>query len=293
MLERQVHVGHERAALGKRLDDVVLEVRRVRVEESDPASGIEPAQFTQHFGQPVLPVKVDAVSGCVLGNDVELHRPVGQELLRVGDHALEGARDEPSADRGDGAVGAAVVAALAYPDVRDMGSGDAQAPPVLVLGKRDLPRAAGHGGLERADVVAGEYAGHEIHFPEFGGERLAVTLGEAAGDGHLEFGSFALQRGHFEDGLDGFGLGVLDEAAGVDEHPVGVGEVLDDHHARLGQLSERAFGVDEVLGAAERDDPESDGPAGRHAHLARLPVSFFISSHCSGVKRTSRACEPL
>ena len=58
---------------------------------------------------------------------------------------------------------------------------------------------------------------------------------------------------HLQDGVDGFLLGGIDEAARIDDDDVGVGRVRRQLVARGGQLAHHDFGIDEVLGTAETD----------------------------------------
>ena len=54
------------------------------------------------------------------------------------------------------------------------------------------------------------------------------------------------------DGVEGFGFGGRDEAAGIDDDDGGVVWVLGDAEAGLGDLGEHTFAIDHIFGTAER-----------------------------------------
>jgi hypothetical protein len=57
-----------------------------------------------------------------------------------------------------------------------------------------------------------------------------------------------------EDGVDGFLLGHVDERAGVDDEDVGEFRIGRERHAGLREVADHDFGVDQVFGAAKRDE---------------------------------------
>ena len=59
---------------------------------------------------------------------------------------------------------------------------------------------------------------------------------------------------HLEDGVDGLLLGGVDEAAGVDDEDLGVFGAGGELGAAAMEQAHHDLGVDEVLGAAERDE---------------------------------------
>ena len=61
---------------------------------------------------------------------------------------------------------------------------------------------------------------------------------------------------HLEDGVDGLLLGGVDEAAGVDDEDVGVFGAGGELRAAAMEQAHHDLGVDEVLGAAERDEAD-------------------------------------
>ena len=62
--------------------------------------------------------------------------------------------------------------------------------------------------------------------------------------------AFRFVAGHFEDGVDGFLLGCVDEAAGVDDEDVGLFGPGGQACAAAIEKAHHDLGVDQVLGAA-------------------------------------------
>ena len=110
------------------------------------------------------------------------------------------------------------------------------------------------GGFEDGFQFAGAYYG--VYLGDVGADLVAVTLYEAAGYdealGATSVGDLVLD--HLEDGVDGFLLGGVDEAAGVDDEYVGVFGTGSELCAAAVEQAHHDLGVDEVLGAAERDE---------------------------------------
>jgi hypothetical protein len=108
-------------------------------------------------------------------------------------------------------------------------------------------------GKEAVDLGAAE---EEVHLGEGVGELALVPLHHAAdGDDGAALARF-LVASRFDNRVDRLLLRRVDEAAGVDEDDVGVGQVGGVRRAAVGQLGEVALGVDGVLVAAERDEAD-------------------------------------
>lgn len=112
---------------------------------------------------------------------------------------------------------------------------------------------------------------HEgVDFGKEFGKFFAETLRQAAGNDQalsavLGFAEF----GGFENGVDTFFLGGVDEGAGVDDDDIGAGGVVGDFDTAFHERAEHDLGIDEVLGAAEGDE----------AHAHRLFVVFRHRAH--------------
>ena len=79
---------------------------------------------------------------------------------------------------------------------------------------------------------------------------VAVALDEAAGDDELFGRAGGFVAGHFEDGVDGFLLGGVDEGAGVDDEDLGLLRMGGEARAGAVEQAHHDLGVDEVFGAA-------------------------------------------
>src|SRR5439155_1408784 len=93
-----------------------------------------------------------------------------------------------------------------------------------------------------------------VHFRQDAGQFVAKPLWQTTGDDQRLAAVLRLtQLRGFEDGIDAFFLGRVDERAGVDNERVGAGGIVGDFDAMLEQRAEHDFGVHQILGAAERD----------------------------------------
>ena len=127
-------------------------------------------------------------------------------------------------------------------------------------------REAGSG--EDAFKLAGADDG--VDFGNVGADLVAVALDQAAGNNQprrlAAIGDLVLH--HLEDGVDALLLGRVDEGAGIDDQDLGVFGALGELGAVVVQEAHHHFGVDEILGAAERD--EADLGARRGLGLVEL-----------------------
>ncbi len=80
---------------------------------------------------------------------------------------------------------------------------------------------------------------------------VAIALHHASRHDQLLRAAGFFVLGHLENGVDGFLLGRIDEAAGVDYQHVGVARLWRELVAARGQMAHHDLGIDEVLGAAE------------------------------------------
>ena len=109
------------------------------------------------------------------------------------------------------------------------------------------------------DVLAIEYT-HEAIDARFLGEELGLMpLHQAAGDDQLAGTANLLVFSHFEDGVDRFLLGGVDETAGVDHQDVGLVGLMRQLVASGDQLAHHDFAVDEILGATQTDKTDFHG----------------------------------
>ena len=69
MLERQVQIRDDLFAGGESLDQLIGEVDRVSVQDTDPFELIKLIQLAEQLGQSDSAVKIHAIVGGVLGDD--------------------------------------------------------------------------------------------------------------------------------------------------------------------------------------------------------------------------------
>ena len=133
----------------------------------------------------------------------------------------------------------------------------------------------------RAHVAVGVEAEHGVGLGQLVGELLAVALGEAADrDDLLRAAAVALEVGGLEQGVDGVLLGLLDEAARVDDGDVGLGRVVDETPALREQPSGQLLGVDLVARAPEGDECDAlVGARVGRGHASTLDAGVFNGRH--------------
>ena len=110
---------------------------------------------------------------------------------------------------------------------------------------------------QRADVAQLVEGDEPVDLRDLVAQLPAVAIDHAAGHQQLADVTVGLAARHVEDRLDGFFLGFVDEAAGIDDHRVGVAVVLDDLVTLARQLAEHDLRVDPVLRAAQADHADS------------------------------------
>jgi len=77
-------------------------------------------QFAQEFGEAHLAVQIEAIVGCVLGDENKFTHAVANQFLGLADNLLDRLRDVLAAHTRDGAEGAKPIAALADLEIRIM-----------------------------------------------------------------------------------------------------------------------------------------------------------------------------
>ena len=97
-------------------------------------------------------------------------------------------------------------------------------------------------------------AKHGVDLRKLVEEILAIAFDEAAGDDQPLQPRPLLQLSHLENRLDRLLLRRLDEAAGVDDHHIGLFPLGRQLVAPLLQLTHHHFTVDKILRTAEADE---------------------------------------
>ena len=131
-------------------------------------------------------------------------------------------------------------------------------------GVRVEPLAGQHAVEPGGDVGVVVEAEHGLRLGQALGELLAVPLGHAAGGDHLGAGV-----GGGQQRLDRVLLGLLDEAAGVDEDHVGAVGVGADLPAAGVEPGGQLLRVDLVTGTAEGEQGDTAGGRG-YRHSAKV-----------------------
>ena len=118
------------------------------------------------------------------------------------------------------------------------------------------------GGEDGFEFTGADYG---VYFGDVLLDLVAVALYEAAGyDDATRFAAvLLLVLDHLEDGVDGLLLGGVDEAAGVDDDDLGVFSAGSEFGSVVVEQAHHDLGVDEVLGAAERDEAYFGAGLGR------------------------------
>ena len=134
-----------------------------------------------------------------------------------------------------------------------------------VDGREDV-EGRGRGGRGRGVEAGGfedrfQFAGADdgVDFGNVFLDFVAVALDEAAGDDELAGAALSFVAGHLEDGVDGFLLGGVDEGTGVDDEDFGVFGAGGEARAGAVEEAHHDLGIDEVFGAAERDEADGRG----------------------------------
>ena len=256
-------------------------------------------QLGQQLLQGAEVAEVLAVGGGVLADQHQLRDALGGQPLRLAEHLGRGPGDERAPEGGDGAEGAAAVAARGQLQGGGRAGGQPLAAQPVVPGDRRRsavrrPPSRGHGGaVDGADRQQGPAVARRVRHEGAPGEdvvepvadRAVVVEAQDRGLGQRAGELGAVPLGHAPDGDDG-GAGVgggedrvdrvllrrLDEPAGVDQDRVGALGVVHQLVALGGQPARQLLGVDLVPRAPEgdhrdaaplRDRPRRDLPVGR------------------------------
>ncbi len=171
----------------------------------------------------VFEAEVFAVAGGVLADQIDLAHALFEEASGFRDHGFETAAAEVAAILRDHAEGAGVIAALGDLQVREVARCGENARREVVIEVR-----RGCGGRFVNALADGDNAldfvgaDERVDFRHVLFDVAAIALHEAAGDDQALRLADLLVLGHFENGVDGFLLGGVDEAAGVDDEDVGL-----------------------------------------------------------------------
>ena len=222
-------------------------------------------QFLQKLHQARLTAPIRAVSGGVLGDEVEFPDPGGGQMLSLGQERGQRPAAVGPPDGGNGAKGAAMAAALGELEVGQVPGGGGK--PGLRLGIGEPGGLIGQAGASIVGELFQElgqpgkivHAHKEVHFGEGRQQFLAVAGHQAAGHHQLFAGIGFLVAGQLQDGVQGLLGGRGDEGAGVDEHHLGLRRRVHHVPPLAGQVAQHDLGVHQVFGTAQADGVEGFG----------------------------------
>ncbi len=294
--DRSYH-GMTPGTVGHRLEQARAHLGGLQVGHPNPVDALDRGQLGKQLLEQREVAEVLAVGGRVLADEEQLPHALLPQPARLGDDVGGPPRDERAAEHRDGAERATPVAAAGDLQRRPRAGVEPGAHEVLAVavpGQRHAgsrtravdrrqrqqhatvrgnvgcrPRTTEDGGQVARHVAVGVETEHGVGIGQLVGEGLAVALGEAA-HGHDGLGAPGLlEVGRLEQGVDGVLLGLLDEAAGVDQCDVGVGGVVDEGPALGGEPAGELLGVDLVAGAPEGDQRDAAAARGG-GHAATL-----------------------
>ena len=205
-------------------DQLRCDLLRIGIEDPDPFDAFDSCQPAQQLRQLFLSVKVDAVQGRFLGYQDQLTDAFAGQVFCLADQGLHGHAPEGAPYTGDHTVGTAFVASLRDPQVAVIAacgqdaSGIRRGHAVQRLQADLFP--LGHLSqnlIQYGDqLLLGRCADHGIHLRNLFYDLLFVALAQTAGyDQGFELARRLPVR-HFQDGVYALLLGVIDEAAGID-----------------------------------------------------------------------------
>ena len=199
---------------------------------------------------------IHAVSAGVLGDHQQFLHPGADQALGLFHHIADRAAHQVAAHGRDDAETAAVVTALGDFQVGVVARCQLDALGWYQVREGIVHWRVGHVLVHRADhLLVGGGTGDAQHLGvQFHDGAGIVTLTHAAGDDDP-----AVFAEGLADGVQGFLLGAVDEAAGVDHHDLRVLVAGHDLVAVDLQLGEDAFGIHQRLGAAEADKADLVG----------------------------------
>ncbi len=305
VLEGDVEPRHDLLVRHHRLEQCRTDLGRLQIGHPNPLEPVDRRQARQELLHRAQIPEVLAIGRGILADEEDLLDPALGEPASLGHDLIRMPGDEGATKHGDRAERAAAIAATRdfqgrpraiiqsrpddggpgrrgdlaqVPALAHAGYGDARRlVPALARGQRQQPTpvgwhvALGPGAVEDRAQGAGEVgigieAQHGVGLGEFGGELLAISLGQAADRDDRLGAARGLQLAGFEQGVDGVLLGLLDEAARVDHGDIGIGGILDQVPTLRREPAGEFFGVDLVACASQRHEGDAAAREIGHGH---------------------------
>ena len=230
MLDGDIQVFHDLVVACDLVDQLIVKLVGVEVMEPDPANPLDCGKLPAQLGQTAFPVQVRAVASDILGNHDQLLHAVLRQILRLRHHVFQTAGAVVSANVGDGAEGAEVVAALGNTQIGPAGTGgnhpgDLFHRGVPISEEACLP-ACQHCIRGFYDIAEASHAQYRVDFRQLLQDRVLVALGQTAADDQAAQLSCLFQLRHLQNSVNGLALCRVDKAAGVDDYRVSLGRVV-------------------------------------------------------------------
>ena len=281
MLNGDIQIGADLGVIRQHVQQFVIGFVRIAVKDPEPVHPVDGRGLFHQGRQGGVGMILGAVAGGILGHENKLPDPLLCQGADFGQNLLLPAAAVGPADQGDGAEGAAVGAALADAHIGGIGGGS-QHPAVLEIAEIILaggdPLSFQGPADEAGELAVLIDAQEQINLRNLLEKILFVPLGQAACHHQQAAAAGFLELGHFQNGIDGFLLGGLDEAAGVDHEDIRLFGIGGEQKAVLLQEAQGRFGIHPVLVAAQGDDAYGISQ-GSNAPFARCLRYFFAEKY--------------
>ena len=281
---------------------------RVGIDVMEPHPCAKLAHFPGEIGDvgpdgAILPrafvmLAVHPIGRGVLADHEKLPHPRLDQLFRLAQDGVGRAADQTSAHVGDDAELALVIAAFGYLQIAVMAWGEADAGRGQQVDEGvGLGRHGGVDGVQHLFVLMRPRDGQHL------GMRAGDVIGlrpQTAGD---DDAAVLLQR--LADGIQAFGAGAVEEAAGVDDHRIRARVIGRDRIALGAQAGQDALAVHQRLGTAERDHADRrlacapvirDAGAGEVGAKDRRVLrhgGHIAHASCGGKRGDAKAASPF
>ena len=280
VLQRYVEVGQD-LAFGHQRQNIVHRGVGIHIVQAHPGAVLlgQIAQLLgqlQHAGLDGLAIPetravldIHAIGRSILADHQQLLDTAFKQRLGFLEHIANRTRHQVATHAGNDAEGAAVVTAFGDLQIR------------IVLGREldaGIAKAAGHQidkrvvrlgqvGVHRVHhLLRGMGAGHSqhagMHFGHHAAAALFASLGaQATGHDHLAIGGQSLANR-----VQAFLDGIVDKAAGIDDHQIRAFKGLGGLITLGAELGQDQLGIGQGLGTAQRHEADLGGGRLRGAH---------------------------
>ncbi len=198
-----------------------------------------------------LVLEVDAIGAGVLADHQDFLHAGLDQALGFAEHIAHRTADQLAAHGRDDAEAAAVVAAFGNLQIGVVTRGELDALWRHQVDEGVVLNVWRHHFMYRIDhLLVLLRAGNRQHAGMHAADVVFVHA-HAAGDDYL-----AVLGDRLANGVQRFGLGAVDETAGIDHHHIGILVGRHDLVTLHAQLGEDAFRVDRCLGATQAHEPD-------------------------------------